>query len=678
MNFALVLFVIFLSKVDSWRWYPSKYRLSGQVRPLFYSIKIRPNLDERIFSGEVQIHVRVETTLEFLDFHAADLTIQSITFDGRNVANCWCNRGQKWVYGFEPNDLIRIFGVVPPGNHLIRVRYSGNFASDNSHGLFLAGFGDNNTVSNHLLGTDFEPTFARKVFPCLDEPGLKAPIKLGVVVPNRTFNAISNMPVMKIEETKDGVLYKFQTTPPMSTYLLSFVVSKHSYKEFYNKIPYRIYSSDIESDNKTYLLEFASQVIDFYTKYTNQSYTLPKIDLVEFEREDSTATENWGLITLKPGLLSSKEDVFDNPQKYAVIAHELAHFWFGNLVTNKWWNDIWLQEGFATFMSIKAEEKILNNSAELLFSSTYLEEVFWAEASNKTTPIVNYEEFPDNIKKNFNDVTYNKGAAVLRMLEMVLGEDFRAGVVKYIKDFAFKTATTNDFLAIFDQVRPGLDLRDFLESYLYQTGYPLISVENRQDRYVLTQRNLGHCTENLKWTIPLTYITDSDRNATLVWLDRDVEKLEILKKDESWIKFNHQQIGYYRVKYSPDLWNNLLNHTEELEDFERDHLLLEATSLFDLNVISCEIPLKFLQKLAPIGDFNTDNAFIVYLKLAKIRKVDETAFEKLKELFQEVLEQAGKKHKMRSFDENLLENEEDVERTKQLQDCVEWLKSPQV
>ncbi|XP_044263570.1 endoplasmic reticulum aminopeptidase 2-like [Tribolium madens] len=678
MNFALVLFVIFFS-LGSCMWYPSKYRLSGNVRPLFYSIKIKPNLDEKIFSGDVQIHVRVKTSLEFLDFHATDLTIQSIFFDRRKVESCYCNNNpeSRKVYSFQPNDLIRISGTIPPGNHLIQVRYSGNFASD-THGLFMSGFSENGTVSNHLIATDFEPTFARKVFPCFDEPGLKAPIKLSLVVPNNTYNAISNMPVIKIVETKNGVLYTFQTTPPMATYLLSFVISKHTYKEFYHKIPYRIYAPDVENDNTTDLLEFASKVVDFYEQYTNQSYTLPKIDFVEFERDESTATENWGLITFKTGLLSSKEDIFDNPQKFSVIAHELAHFWFGNLVTNEWWDDIWLQEGFATFMSIKAEEKILNNSAELQFPRTYLEEVYWAEGAKKSAPVVNYEDFPPKIRENFNDVTYNKGAAILRMLEMIIGEDFQNGIVKYIKDFGFKTATTNDFLAVFDEIRPELDLRDFLESYFYQTGYPLISVDEKQDKYVLTQKNLGYQKCDFKWTIPITYITDSNPNATIIWFDKEMDELEIRKMDENWIKFNYQQIGYYRVQYPSSLWKKILNHTEELEPKERENLLLEATSLFDFNVISCDTPLKLLQKLGQIGDFSTDNAFIVFLKLQKIKKIDEKAFEKLKGLFQEVLEQAGKKQKIQNFTKDLFDDEEHIERTKELLDCVEWLNSPEI
>jgi glutamyl aminopeptidase len=664
-----------------------KYRLDKVVKPFFYTISIHPDLDQESFIGEVFIHVRISSPVRFIEFHSSNLTVTSLYLNHDRVAEK--NTSQLYKYEFLEHELVRITDaqdkLIPSGFHFIHIRYQGLF-SKRKTGMFKAGVTRDNKTVSYLVATDFEPTHARTVFPCFDEPAFKAKFQLNLVVPNSSYTALSNMESVRTFSTPDGVFYKFDTTThQMSTYLLAFVITQVDYIEYVNEcnIPLRLYSPSCNNTNNTKLLKFASDALRFYSQYTGMSYTFPKIDLVEYDRNHSAATENWGLITFCTGLLCSNDEMYDDSQRYKVLAHEVAHFWFGNLVTNDWWDDIWLQEGFATFMGLKAERHIFKNSDTSSFSLQYDEDVYWSEYNLNSTPIVNFEETPEGIKKNFNDATYTKGAVLLQMAEQVMGEDhFKCAIRRYICHFATKTATTKDLLKIMQEVRPDLNLREFMESYLYQNEYPIFHVEEKNNEYVLTQSGCKEEQRNkntYKWTVPITYITSSKSTPTTIWFDRNMDKLTLRKSDEKWIKFNYKEIGYYIVKYSPSLWEKFLTHIREVEKFDGDHLLQEALTLFDANKISCDVVLRYFQKQISVGSKFELNLFLVNAKLSKIKQYDEEAYKLFKIFLRDMLKEAKKDFLAEVVwgdDESYVDaTNQTLPPSDQMKACIKWLKN---
>ncbi|KAJ3643137.1 hypothetical protein Zmor_025865 [Zophobas morio] len=680
-----------------------KYRLSGNVKPTFYSIKIHPDLEAEVFTGEVFIHIKAEQSVEFIEFHLNRdyLTIETIFFDSKKLFNnCHCSLpSDGYGYEFAESELIKIVRggkkLIAPGAHIIYIKYEGKF-SKTTEGLFKVGCSKNGTTLNYLLVTDFQPTYARRVFPCFDEPAFKARFQVNLVVPNPTHVALSNMKPMKIFETSAGTVYKFETTPPMSPYLVSFAITEPSYSEYEDDkyTPYRLYAFNASNYNDTRLLEFSSRVIRFYSDYTKFPYMLPKLDFIGFDRFDSSATENWGLVTFNTSLLSPENDVYDDYQKKAVIAHELAHFWFGNLVTNDWWDDIWLHESIATYMGLKAEEVILDNQATKYFPTIYMENLYWLERTKLTTPVVNFQEIPSEVRKNFNDITYNKGAAVLRMLEVVLKEKMHEVFVQFVAKFAFKTVTTSDFIDTVMSVTSDAGVREFMESYLYQNQFPVIFVDEDGDNWVLRQESYGFnpslnradFSARHRWTIPIWYITDC-YNSTVTWFYKDQETLTIPKNNATWVKLNYQQMGFYRVRYCDSLWAALIEHDKELELYESNHLVLEASGLFEMDLLSCQTVLEYLWQLSNVTDhahFKLEYTFPAYVKVSDIiKKYDKDAAHLLTRFFGNILERTNRHRLAKRFlasdtsqREGLVtSNGSSVPRSEQIEKCIQWVKN---
>ncbi|KAG5884358.1 hypothetical protein JTB14_030797 [Gonioctena quinquepunctata] len=621
------------------------FRLSPEITPNHYSIKIRPDFDNEIFHGEVKIYVNTKSDLQNITLHSAELNITNVKINQKTAVYSY-EQDEKLAVKFENED-------VQPGEHIVFIQYFGKLSQANV-GFIKAPY-EYYGKKKYIYVTELEPTYARNVFPCFDEPAFKAKFNVRLVAPNDTFKAISNMPEIAKFSTSEGVVYDFATSVKMSTYLLSFTFTDYTYyEEFLNldddrKIPIRIYTLNASRENNAFAVECTKNAIKFYSEYTNISYPLPKLDMIEYNRTESAATENWGLITFREGLLTPSLHVYSKSQIKIVIYHELSHFWFGNLVTNSWWNDIWLQEGFATYMSYKLSAMEENTTQVEEMKSFQFDDFFENEISFPTSSIVSYLSNTTDILGKFNSIIYEKGAGVILMLEDLIGEEkFKQSIRKFLSAHAFGSATTNDFITVVEEIVPDVNIRSFLESFLYQNKFPVVEVKNFENgTYILKQKVCLTVEKDermdRKWTIPITYITDQIAQPKLVWFDRDTDKLEIQEKEAKWIVFNPQGKGMYKTVLPGNMWKTVAKYFQCFDKLAVDTLISDAHYSFRFNIINCDVLIELIQNTKnptewilffPFYDYLTERLVCDYPNETELflrfmeRRFDETNYKK--------------------------------------------------
>ncbi len=460
-----------------------------------------------------------------------------------------------------------------------------------------------------LATTQFEAADARRAFPCWDEPSYKATFDVSAIVDN-SLTAISNMPIISKKKLGKKTLLKFSRTPKMSTYLLYLGVGDFEFLDGQvGKTLIRIITTRGKSLQGKIALEFAKQFLTFYQDYFRIKYPLPKLDMIAIPDFASGAMENWGAITFRETVLlyDPKTSSTETKQHIAeVISHEIAHQWFGNLVTMKWWNDLWLNESFATFMATKAVDTF------------YPKWDFWDQFlisemtgglsldSLKTShPIDVKVKSPAEVRQIFDEISYNKGGSVLMMLENFLGErNFRKGLHNYLIKHKYDNADTEDLwdsLAVISR-QP---VRQMMNSWVRQVGYPLIEATIFDSRIRLTQKrflmeNNGKL-KNGNWVIPLS-IRIGDRHISKLM----TKPLTLsFHRTHDWIKINAGQKGFYRVKYDDDILEQLghLVQEKKLSNVDRWSIQHDLFALCVSNQISLIKYLDFLEYYIDEDDY---------------------------------------------------------------------------
>uniref|UniRef100_A0A8C3LY18 Leucyl-cystinyl aminopeptidase n=1 Tax=Chrysolophus pictus TaxID=9089 RepID=A0A8C3LY18_CHRPC len=577
----------------------AKIRLPSDVVPLHYDLDLQPNLTTLKFTGSVKIVVNVTQVTKKIVLHSSGLNITKATISSSGGSQ------EKAVELLEYplHDQIAVMApesLLAGQNYTVNLEYSSNL-SDTYYGFYKISYKDENSKQRWFAATQFEPLAARSAFPCFDEPALKATFSIRIKRDEK-LSTLSNMPKKATTPVTKGIVQdEFFVSLKMSTYLVAFVVAdlKNISMETNGSLV-SVHAMPQHVNQVEYALNTTVKLLEFYEKYFLINYPLEKLDLVAIPDFQSAAMENWGLITFRETAL-----LFDNNASSAgdkklittVIAHELAHQWFGNLVTMEWWNDLWLNEGFATFMEYFAMEEIF---PELHSDEDFLNLIFEAmmkDSLNSSHPISSAVQTSEQIEEMFDTLSYNKGASLLMMLKHYLTKDvFQAGVEIYLHNHKYGSAQSDDLWDSMNEITNGtLDVKKLMKTWILHKGFPLVTVNRKGKIISLHQEKFSYSVEPDNWTsdtsylwdIPLTYTTNRCNfthciNAYL--LDQKSAAIE-LPEEVEWIKFNVDMNGYYIVNYDED-WETLIdllkkNHTA-LSAKDRANLINNIFSLASL------------------------------------------------------------------------------------------------
>ena len=533
--------------------------------PTHYSLELNPDLEAGTFCGRAQISVWCDEPTSQLELDAADLKIQSchVLTVSKNL------KAEAIVHDSKEVLAVCVSEEISEGC-IIDIEYTGTL-NDRLLGFYRSSF-THNSKTEYLATTQFEAADARRAFPCWDEPNYKATFDVVLVAPPGT-TAISNMPVSHTKKRGDKTAYYFKRTPKMSTYLLYLGVGRFEYREGKTKESrIRIVTTPGKSWQGEYAQYVAERLLTIYEHYFKRPYPLPKLDLIALPDFAAGAMENWGAITFRENILlyDPKNSSTHTQQLIAeVVSHELAHQWFGNLVTMDWWNDLWLNEGFATFMATKMVDMLYPQWRMWdQFVDLFMEGAMRMDSLHSTHPIDVEVESPSQIREIFDAISYNKGACVLRMLEDMVGKvAFRNGLRLYLGRFKYRNATTEDLWKCIEQSYRS-NVRQIAESWLKQDGFPVLDVSSTAFRLELEQKRFyadGQTDSNTQiWPIPVRH--QAGRRTEIALLT-DRNAVQALPRR---FVANHNRVGFYRVQYRGLLFDEIKGMIERREVTPRD------------------------------------------------------------------------------------------------------------
>lgn len=556
-----------------------------------YLVELYIDYDSEKYSGKEIIETG---SLDSLELDAVGIKIEGVSVDGIQ-AN----------YAFDGRKL-RIMEKIEES---VEVDFS-NTVSSNLMGFYVARYDGGKVFTTH-----FEPNGARYFIPCVDNPAFKARYRLIVNV-NSDLEVISNMPQVRLERNGKTKMVEFMETPAMSSYLLylgvgpfDFISDRFDGKELY------VASYGNRSKRGKLALEVAKGAIKFYEQYFGIKFALPKMHLIAVPEFAMGAMENWGAITFRETALLADESSAEQTRRNVavVIAHELAHQWFGDLVTMKWWDDLWLNESFATFMSYKAIESMhpeWDHWNDFVLGET--SPALLMDSLSSTHPIHVDVKSEDDIEQIFDDISYGKGASVLRMLESYMGsERFMQGIRNYLKKYSFSNATMQDLWMSLEE-SSGLPISMIMKEWVTLPGHPALYLEEEMDKLRVKQKRfLFRGSENGVWPVPLTYYHG------------DIIESELFDAESGLIKratkLNTNGSGFYRVKYQN--WNEPLLKSRNA--FDRWNVVSDSYAM----LISGD--LEFSKYVDLIKEYYEDSGYLpvweVSSQLAQILSLERSA-----------------------------------------------------
>jgi aminopeptidase N len=534
-------------------------RLPPDVTPQHYSLTLQPDLKAATFTGKEEIDVTLDKASTSITLNSTQITFQSVTITADGItqtANVTENKPDEQA-------TLHVGKEIPAGAAIIKIKYTG-ILNDQLRGFYLS-----KAAHRNYAVTQFEPTDARRAFPSFDEPAMKATFSTTLIV-DKGDTGISNTNIVSDEPgpTADKHTIHFATTPKMSTYLVAFLVGDFKCLSGESDgVPIRACATPDKVQMGAYALQGAEFFLHYYDTYFGIKYPMPKLDMIGIPDFEAGAMENFGAITYRETVFLVDDNTASPDAKKTVaidVAHEMAHQWFGDMVTMKWWNNLWLNEGFATWMESKAVEAWKPEWNLTQDEALDLDGVLNYDAGKVTRAIRANADTPGEINEMFDGITYQKGGAVLAMTENYeTPEVFRKGVHNYLEAHMYGNATAEDFWNA-QTAASGKPIDKVMDSFITEPGVPLLtfsspkdgSTEVSQQRFFLDPET--HADQPQTWTVPVCFRSGETSKCEL--LSSAQQKLPV--PDADFFFANANDRGYYRTLYDAADYNKILSMAE--------------------------------------------------------------------------------------------------------------------
>ncbi|XP_058444532.1 aminopeptidase N-like [Malaya genurostris] len=567
----------------------TSYRLPREVIPEHYDLEVHTHLNddgkEFRFHGMVNITVRSRYNSIDITLHSKNL---SIAENNISIRDLYHKRQVKiFAIAYDPrNDflIIRTAGLFREGHrYRLSIPFEAELKAD-VIGYYRSSYLNSESGQRVWLSTtQFQAIHARRAFPCFDEPELKATFNVSLGH-HRKYNALSNMPLIRSETSANQpnwIVDHFDKSVLMSSYLVGYSINDYSSVEASSNdrstaVTVRSWTRKDATANLQYANEIAVKLIHLYEQNFNLQFPLPKLDFISIPDMLFAAMENWGLVTFtEAGLEYSPSAATIENQHFvaSVVAHEIAHMWFGNLVTMRWWTDLWLNEGFARYTEFQAVDYLhpeWRSLDDIIIED--LQEIFKFDALNSSHAVSITIGNPEEIPQLFDSISYKKGSAIVRMMNMFLGDDvYHRGIARYLQRFKYGNAAQDDlWKALTEEASEAgsfpdfFDVKTIMDSWTLQTGYPVVTVERNYVNRTIAFRQMrfmydGTIGDSACWWVPLTISTarqpNFDQTQPQDWLSCSRETIIVLPDppcDNEWIIVNHKLAGLYKVQYDYD------------------------------------------------------------------------------------------------------------------------------
>jgi puromycin-sensitive aminopeptidase len=563
------------------------YRLPRSVRPTRYDLRLEPDLTTLTFTGDETVTLEVEEATAEIVLNAVDLAFGDATVTNARGESL---RGTPIVDEAAERCRITFASSIAPGTWRLRLTFTG-ILNDKLRGFYRSSYKDPSGEPRLMAATQFEATDARRAFPSWDEPAFKAVFAVTLVIDPK-LTAVSNTSIVSERAERGRKVVTFADTMKMSTYLVAFVVGELEATDavLVGRTPVRVWCVP----GKRHLAAFGHEIgvasLRFFEDYYGLPYPSDKLDLLAIPDFAAGAMENLGAITFRETalLVDARAASHSELERVAdVVAHENAHMWFGDLVTMTWWNGIWLNEAFATFMEILAVDAWKPEWQRWTTFGVSRAAALSVDGLHSTRPIEFHVEAPRDADAMFDVLTYEKGASVLRMLEQYLGTSvFRDGVREYLRRHAYDNAETGDLWAALGRAA-NQPIPEVMDAWIFKPGYPLVSARLEGGQLVLSQQRFNYLPEplpgstpapkNQLWQVPVQVRLSAagrvlSERRLLAGADLRVPVPERLDA----VLVNEGGHGFYRVRYSGELLERLLGKLDTLAGIERFNLVNDA------------------------------------------------------------------------------------------------------
>jgi len=572
---------------------------------------MKPDLEASVFSGSEIITIKILKPSRAITIHSKDIDIETVKM------TCDKNEefAQKITYNADKETATFYFkNEIKKGKAKLSLTFSG-IIKDNLRGLYKSKYKARNE-EKYIATTQFEATDARRAFPCFDEPAMKATFEVSLIIPKH-HTAVSNTLPIEIKEHESGYkVVSFSPTPIMSTYLLAFIAGEFESIEGKTKegVQVRVFTTNGKTHQAKFALEVAIKSLEFFEEYFDIKYPILNMDLIAIPDFESGAMENWGAITFRETAILVDEEYSSllNKQWVAlVIAHELAHQWFGNLVTMHWWTDLWLNEGFASYIEYLAIDEIFPHWKiwnQFLVSDHNV--ALELDGLDNSHPIEIEVHHPNEINEIFDKISYSKGASIIRMLSDYIGEEnFRNGLRYYLKKHSYNNTKTADLWDSFEKTS-GKPVEKMMSTWTKQKGYPLITLFSHKSDLWLTQEKffsnrIYRKEQNSKslWQIPISY------NEKKIFFNK--KKIKLDYKIHS--KINNEEKSFIRVHYNDEILNNIKKEIIEnhISVIDRLGVIRDIFALTEGGYIKISEALEFCLC------FKNETEYIVWSEIAR-------------------------------------------------------------